>query len=193
MNPSFRVFDPPTGTTKVYVVNSGRMWEKQTILGDSLRERPTPPVAIAATQKGFNTRSGRPSTSAGRVSGRISSRSLKESRKFAKTMLQMSPFFMKKHNPFPLHNSASTGRIGTDAEWATLRIKNKGLPAVDPVNLGRESPIRNMEGKEKGFEHKPTIRFSATGTPVLEVSTVHGSSIVVGQQLLSGRWSIWTG
>lgn len=164
MNPSFRVFDPPTSTIKVYAVDKGRMREKDTI-ADDLKERPPPPVATRV----FNTRSGRPRTGTS-SSGR---RTLKESCVLAESMMERSPFLMK-NNPFPLHNSASRDLgIGgaSHPEWTTTRAKSaKDLSAVDPVNLGRESPIRNMEGKDKGFAHKPTIRFSATGIPALEVS-----------------------
>jgi hypothetical protein len=161
MNPSFRVFDPPTGKTKVYVVDKGRMWEKRTIVEDLLKERP--PSPSATLPKGFNTRSERPASRG--ESGRISTKSLKESRILARSLLEVSPFWLKS-NPFPLQNSASR-----NLDWGPKGSKSAaGLPAVDPVNLGRESAIRNMEGKEKGFSHKPTVRFSASGVPVLEVS-----------------------
>jgi hypothetical protein len=81
-----------------------------------------------------------------------------------------SPFLLRS-NPFPLKFSSSRDLgIGNHSTWAqTVKEHAKLAPKVDPVKLGRESPIRNWDGEEPAFAHKSTVRFSATGVPSFEV------------------------
>jgi hypothetical protein len=81
-----------------------------------------------------------------------------------------SPFLLRS-NPFPLKFSSSRDLgIGNHTTWAqTVKEHAKLAPKVDPVKLGRESPIRNWDGEEPAFAHKSTVRFSATGVPSFEV------------------------
>ena len=161
MDPTLRVFDPHSGTTNVFEVHKGSLRRKETVIED-MAERPRPP---ASHQNVINTRSGRPTSPQQKTHYKPhhSSHSLK-------SLASVSPFLFKT-NPFPLHNSASRKLgIGSHSEWDLAKTqRDKSLPDVDPVQLGRTSPIRNFYGKETISQHKPTVRFSSTGVPLFEV------------------------
>ena len=177
MNPHLRVFDPHSGTTNVFGVNKGSLRRKETVIED-MTERPRPPVS----HKISNTRSGRPKSPS---SHQKSNHKPHHSSQSLKSLALVSPLLFKS-NPFPLHNSASRQLgIGSHTEWDLAKTqRDKSLPEVDPVMMGRTSPIRNFYGKETFSQHKPTVRFSATGTPLFEVCTLSLSIYSINPHLL---------
>ena len=176
MNPHLRVFDPHSGATNVFEVNKGSLRRKETVVED-MTERPRPPFSHTNV---INTRSGRPKSPSS-SSHQKTNYKPHESSQSLKSHASVSPFLFKT-NPFPLHNSASRKLgIGSHSEWDLAKTqRDKSLPEVDPIQLGRTSPIRNFYGKLPISQHKPTIRFSSTGVPLFEVCTL---SIIISFQL----------
>jgi len=189
MNPSFIGFDPNTGTIKRLVVSKNRLKIKPSEIStqDFFSERPPPP----AQTRVFNTRSGRPRASMRPKPTDYLAETLNKSH--ASDLTAPSPFLLRS-NPFPLKFSSSRDLgIGNHSTWAqTVKEHAKLAPKVDPVKLGRESPIRNWDGEEPAFAHKSTVRFSATGVPSFEdqkwwltAPSLPGQDSTVAQQRLS--------